>query len=95
MVLLCGETGVTVCNTGHDPNWGASMGVNYRMIVEFNETPAGLWAVEAAGESGHPGSPHYCDQLKEWLDAKYHYLPLDRRRLSGMSRTKLRLRPKA
>ncbi|PYV84388.1 MAG: hypothetical protein DMG05_24660, partial [Acidobacteria bacterium] len=86
--------GVTVCNTGHDPNWGASMGANYRMIVDFNET-AGLWAVDAAGESGHPGSPHYCDQLKEWLDAKYHYLPLDRRRVSGMSRTKLRLRPKA
>ena len=69
--------GTTVCNTGFDPNWGAAMGANYRMIAEFGAEPPGLWAVDAQGQSGHPGSPHYGDQLAEWLAGRYHFLPLD------------------
>lgn len=70
--------GTTVCNTGFDPNWGAAMGANYRMIADFGAEPPGLWAVDAQGQSGHPGSPHYGDQLAEWLAGSYHFLPLDR-----------------
>src|SRR5439155_12765928 len=70
--------GVTVCNTGYDPNWGAPTGANYRLIADLAESPPGLWAVDAQGQSGHPGSAHYCDQLAEWMAARYHRLPLDR-----------------
>ena len=70
--------GMTVCNTGFDPNWGAAMGANYRLISDLSTDPPGLWAVDAQGQSGHPGSPHYGDQLTEWLNGRYHYLPLDR-----------------
>ena len=67
--------GVTVCNTGFDPNWGALRGANYRLISDLGED--GIWAVESQGQSGHPGSEHYCDQLTEWLAGRYHFLAFD------------------
>ncbi len=70
--LPVGGSGVTVCNTGFDPNWGALMGANYRLISDLGED--GMWAVESQGQSGHPGSQHYCDQLEEWLAGRYHFL---------------------
>ena len=70
-----GGSGVTVCNTGFDPNWGALMGANYRLISDLGEE--GMWAVESQGQSGHPGSDHYCDQLTEWLEGRYHFLAFD------------------
>ena len=74
--------GVTVCNTGYDPNWGAPTGANYRLIADFSVSPPGLKAVDAQGQSGHPGSAHYCDQLSQWMSGHYHYLPLDRHEAS-------------
>ena len=70
-----GGNGVTVCNTGFDPNWGALRGANYRLISDLGED--GIWAVESQGQSGHPGSEHYCDQLTEWLAGRYHFLAFD------------------
>ena len=70
--LPVGGNGVTVCNTGFDPNWAAPMGANYRLISDLGED--GMWAVESQGQSGHPGSDHYCDQLVEWLEGRYHFL---------------------
>ncbi len=72
--LPVGGNGVTVCNTGFDPNWGAPTGANYRLISDLGED--GMWAVESQGQSGHPGSDHYCDQLEEWLEGRYHFLAL-------------------
>ena len=72
--LPVGGNGVTVCNTGFDPNWGALTGANYRLISDLGED--GMWAVESQGQSGHPGSEHYGDQLEEWLEGRYHFLAL-------------------
>ncbi len=85
--------GVTVCNTGFDPNWGARMGANYRLIADMSTNPPGLWAVDAQGQSGHPGSPHYCDQLEEWISGRYHYLSLDRETASKTAVDTLTLAP--
>ncbi len=71
-------SGVTVCNTGYDPNYLAAMGANYRLIADMNTQPPGLWAVDSAGTSGDPASAHYCDQLPEWLAGRHHYIPLER-----------------
>jgi len=87
--------GVTVCNTGYDPNWGALLGANYRLIADLSETSTGLWAVDAQGVSGHPGSCHYCDQLVEWMNARYHPLPLDKETSPPRARTRLILRSTA
>ena len=85
--------GMTVCNTGFDPNWGAAMGANYRLISDLSTDPPGLWAVDAQGQSGHPGSPHYGDQLTEWLAGRYHFLPLDRAAAAREAVTTLALTP--
>jgi penicillin amidase len=85
--------GTTVCNTGFDPNYLAPIGANYRLIADLGETPAGLHAVDAQGQSGHPGSPHYGDQLAEWLGARYHFLPLDQEAIAPTVVATLRLEP--
>ena len=89
--LPVGGNGVTVCNTGFDPNWGALMGANYRLISDLGQD--GMWAVESQGQSGHPGSEHYCDQLPEWLAGRYHFLPFGDVRSSEDSESVLTLVP--
>lgn len=81
--------GMTVCNTGYDPNWGANMGANFRMVADLSSPELGLWTVDAQGQSGHPGSPHYGDQLDRWLGAQYHYLALQPRSLDFKTSTTL------
>jgi penicillin amidase len=73
-------SGVTVCNTGYDPNYWAVIGANYRLIADLAADPPGLYAVDAAGESGEPGSPHYGDQLPEWMAGRHHFIVMDRTR---------------
>jgi penicillin amidase len=69
------------------------MGANYRLIADLASSPPALWAVDAQGQSGHPGSAHYGDQLAEWLGARYHYLPLDRGQVAKMTVETLRFEP--
>ena len=88
-----GGSGTTVCNTGYDPNYMASLGANWRHNADLSEDPPGLWAVDAAGQSGHPGSAHYCDQLPEWLAGRHRYLPLDRDRAEASAKSVLLLEP--
>jgi penicillin amidase len=68
--------GYTVCNTGFDPDGLATVGAGYRMVADLADPEATLYAVDAGAESGHPGSPHYDDQLTTWLDGSYHVLKL-------------------
>ncbi len=69
---------VTVCNTGLAPDYSAPTGAGYRMIADLSDAKGGLWAIDAGSESGHPGSPHYDDQLDDWISGRYHYLSLNR-----------------
>ena len=87
-----GGNGITVSNTGFDPNYLASIGANWRHNADLAEDPPGLWAVDATGQSGHPGSPHYGDQLTEWLAGRHHYLPLDNERAREQAASTLTLR---
>lgn len=89
-----GGNGTTVCNTGFDPNYMAALGANWRLHVDLGENPPGLWAVNSAGQSGHPGSPNYCDQLNTWLAGLNHYLPLDKENIDNVYKTKFYLDPK-
>ena len=88
-----GGNGITVSNTGFDPNYLASIGANWRHNADLAEDPPGLWAVDATGQSGHPGSPHYGDQLTEWLAGRHHYLPLDSERARAQAAKTLTLKP--
>jgi penicillin amidase len=80
---------VTVCNTGLALDYSAPTGAGYRLIADLSDPQGGLWAVDAGSESGHPGSPHYDDQLGDWLAARYHYLPLKREGLATSTEREL------
>ena len=82
-------SGITVSNTGFDPNYMAVMGANYRLTADLADDPPGLWAVDAAGQSGNPGSANYCDQLSSWLQNEHHFIPLDRKRVEEGAKEKL------
>ncbi len=69
--------GTTVCNNTPDANHGAWLGPGFRMVADLGDAGKGLWAVEVAGVSGHPGSPHYTDQLALWHAGRYRYLALE------------------
>ncbi|HZY87580.1 MAG TPA: penicillin acylase family protein [Gemmataceae bacterium] len=71
--------GVTVCNAVPGPTFEARTGAGYRLIADLRSVPPALWAVDGQSQSGHPGSPHYRDQLRDWLEGRYHLLRLGER----------------
>jgi penicillin amidase len=46
------------------------------MVTDFADPKLGMWAVEVGSTSGHPGSPHYDDQIQPWREGKWHYVSL-------------------
>ena len=86
---------VTVCNTGSGPDWIASTGAGYRLIVDLGTSSAGLWAVDAQSQSGQPGSPHYSDQFSDWKDGQYHWIPMDRQEAHRTAEHTLVLQPQS
>ncbi len=66
--------GTTVNSSTSDPNHAATLGAGFRMVADLADPGHGFWAVEVAGTSGHPGSPHYDDQIEPWSAGQYHYL---------------------
>lgn len=45
-------------------------GPSMRLVVEMSDPIRG-YVVNFGGQSGHPGAPHYLDQIDEWLAGKY------------------------
>jgi penicillin amidase len=84
---------ITVCNTGLAPDYSAPTGAGCRLIADLSDPHGGLWAVDAGSESGQPGSPHYNDQIIDWLTARYHYVPLKPELLTTSPETELTLKP--
>ncbi|MEE2884759.1 MAG: penicillin acylase family protein [Chloroflexota bacterium] len=84
-----GGSGITVSNTGFDPNYLAGMGANFRLIVDLGENPPALWTVDAAGQSGHLSSKNYCDQLQTWLKGKHNKIYMNQNDISEHSVDKL------
>lgn len=89
--LPVGGDVTTVGNTGNDPQWLATIGAGYRMLVDMAVEPPEMWAVDAGSASGHPGSAHYDDQIGDWLAGRYHRLPLDRAAVDQVARSRLKL----
>jgi len=68
-----GGDGTTVFNTGaqYQGNFISTVGVSFRMIVDFADVNRAVWILPP-GQSGHPGSPHYSDGIQPWLNVEYH-----------------------
>ena len=74
--LPLGGDGHTVASSSPDASYGAWLGDGYRMVSDMADPALGLWEIEVGSASGHPGSPHYDDQLAVWAGGGYHYLAL-------------------
>ena len=59
----CGGDNVTVCSGSADASYTSALGAGFRMVADLADPDAGVWQTEVAGVSGHPGSPHYRDQI--------------------------------
>jgi penicillin amidase len=66
----------------------------YRMIVDLAD-PTRSVALLAGGESGHPGSPHYADQIGAWRSGRYHALLYNRHAIDKAAVHRLLLMPEA
>jgi penicillin amidase len=67
----------TVCSGTPDASYATYIGATYRMVADMSDPRHGMWAIEVSSASGHPGSPHYDDQLIPWNAGQMHYLPLE------------------
>ncbi|MGV3720242.1 MAG: penicillin acylase family protein [Actinomycetota bacterium] len=65
----------TINNSIYEPDrpFETTSGVSYRLLVDFAGRTE---AVVPGGQSGHPGSPHYDDQLPLWQNGEYRGLEL-------------------
>lgn len=71
-----GGTWNTLNNSLYQPHklFETFSGVSYRLLVDL----AGkTQAVNPGGQSGHPGSPHYDDQMSMWQRGDYHPMELE------------------
>ncbi|MFZ2517026.1 MAG: penicillin acylase family protein [Candidatus Lutibacillus vidarii] len=60
-------------STGYTVNWGPSM----RMVVDLGNLDASTW-VNQTGQSGHPFTPHYDDQIDAWVNGQTFPWPSSR-----------------
>jgi penicillin amidase len=67
-------------------------GAEYRLLVDFAAEPAGL-AVNIAGQSGQPGSPHFADQFEDWAGQGYHPLLIERAAVEEQATARVEIRP--
>jgi penicillin amidase len=89
--LPIGGDGTTINSGTTDARHAAYLGAGYRMVADLADPAHGLWSIEAGSVSGHPGSPHYDDQLALWAEGGYHYLSVDGEQPGG---SQLVLEPK-
>jgi penicillin amidase len=70
-VVELGGDGDVPWSSNHWPvgSFDARVGPVNRYILDPSDWSAGRWVVPL-GASGHPGSPHYCDQQQLWADVK-------------------------
>ena len=67
-------------------------GAEYRFLVDFAaDVPA--VATNTLGQSGQPGSPHFADQLEDWVVGRYHPLVMERDAVEREPTTRVRIEP--
>ncbi|MBS0419893.1 MAG: penicillin acylase family protein [Proteobacteria bacterium] len=67
-------------------------GASYREIFDLNNWDDSL-AINAAGQSGQPGSPHYADLVSMWHDGQYFQLAYTKAAVDRVTTDILELKP--
>ncbi len=91
---LAGD-GDTVCAAFFRPQLPLndySAGPSWRMILDLSDWDASLGVIPG-GQSGHPASRHYDDQLPLWRAGEYHPLAWSRPRVEAVAKARLVLNP--
>lgn len=81
--------------TGWDAGTGSfavKTGPSMRMVVDLGNLDAATWVV-VTGTSGHPGSPHYTDQIRAWAEGRTFPFPFSREAVAAESSDVLTLTP--
>jgi penicillin G amidase len=85
----------TIWNTAtgyHDLSGEAVVGPPFRFIADLGDLDHCLGLL-SPGQSGHPLSKHYADQIKAWFTRGYHPMIVDRQELEKEAEDKLVLSP--
>lgn len=64
-----------------------------RLIVDFSQQDP-VWIMNNAGQSANPASPHYADNIHNWLHGQYENLPFSREKQAKMYRAPMQFIPK-
>ncbi len=85
----------TTLNNGEyyfDDPYTNVLGPSMRQITDMAD-PDNALSVLYSGQSGHPLNPHYSDQVKLWLQGRYHTLPLSEKAVRAITEQTLALIP--
>jgi penicillin amidase len=75
------------------PSFGpVTTGPNYRFIVDAGAWEKG-WSMISPGQSGHPASASYDDQISLWLNVRYRPMVFGRKMAQLTTRHRLVLKP--
>jgi len=90
-----GGDATTPNQTAHAPHLPlgfVQVTASYRQIYDV-----GMWdeakAVTTSGQSGHPMSANYADQITMWLEGVYHAMPWSRTAVEATARNRIELMP--
>jgi penicillin G amidase len=77
------------------PSFGpVTTGPNYRFVVDTGDWNR-AWSIVSPGQSGHPASTHYDDQIDLWRNVRYRPMVFGRETAELASKHRLVLRPGA
>jgi len=65
-----------------------------RFVFDLSDWQRSAWVVPL-GASGHPGSPHYADQIATWAAVQLYPMLYDWTQISAEAETQQRLEPMA
>ena len=87
--------GTTPNQTSYAPNLPPGLVqivASYRQLYEVGAWDRAI-TVTTSGQSGHPLSPHYDDQMAMWREGVYHNMPWSREAVEKGTESRLRLAP--
>lgn len=90
-----GGDGTTPNQTSYAPELPpglAQIVASYRQIYDVGDWDAAR-TITTSGQSGHPLSPNYADQIPMWLEGDYHPMPWSRDAVEAIAVHRLRLGP--
>jgi penicillin G amidase len=90
-----GGDGNTIWASGSNvmnPNDHRIIGPPFRFIADLSDWNKSL-GILVPGQSGHPASEHYDDNIEGWFKGEYHPMLFDRKLVMTQTKSSLRLKP--